>query len=157
MEQRREETREATRGAVLGDVQATSIAERIKPPPATPEATWTPAPGIASLVLASRVNSDGSPQEILRSVSGFAATTVYVCAQLSNVRSGQTVIAVWSTIGGGEVSRTEDELNSSAFQRWVALRWNIGSAPPGGTYAVTIYIDQIDGEHELNSLVFSVG
>jgi hypothetical protein len=137
-------------------VQATSIAERFKERPATPEPTWTPAPGISSLVLASNVNTDGSPQEILRSVSGFAGTTVYACARLSNVRAGQTVIAVWSTVDGSEVGRTEEKLDSSAFQRWVALRWNISGSPASGTYAVTIYVNQIDPEHELNSLAFRV-
>jgi hypothetical protein len=156
-EQRREETREATRGAVLGDVQATSIAERFKERPASPVPTWTPETGIASLVLASRVNSDGSPQETIRSVSGFAATTVYACAQVSNVREGQTIIAVWARIDGGEIRRTEEELNASANQRWVALRWDIGGGPSGGTYTVTIYVDEVDFEHQLESLAFRVG
>ena len=138
-------------------MQATSIAERFKDRPASPVPTWTPAPGIASLVLASRVNADGSPQDNLRSVSGFAGTTVYACARLSNVQAGQTVIAVWSTIDGSEAGRTEEKLDSSASQRWVALRWNMSGSPPGGTYAVTIYVDQIDPEHQLNSLAFRVG
>jgi hypothetical protein len=156
-EQRREETREASEEAVLGDVQATSIAERFKERPASPVPTWTPETGVASLVLASRVNSDGSPQETIRSVSGFSATSVYACAQVSNVREGQKIIAVWSTIDGGEISRTEETLNASANQRWVALRWDTGGAPTGGTYAVSIYIDRIDPEHQLESLAFRVG
>jgi hypothetical protein len=138
-------------------VQATSIAERFKERPASPIPTWTPETGISTLVLASRVNSDGSPQETIRSVSGFSATPVYACAQVSNVRKGQTIIAVWSTIDGGEIDRTEEELDASANQRWVALRWDIGGAPAGGTYAVTIYVDRVDFEHQLESLAFRVG
>jgi hypothetical protein len=156
-EQRREGTREATRGAILGDVQATSIAERFRQPTLTPAPTWTPAAGLSSLVLASRVNPDGSPQDELRSVSGFGGATVYACARISNVQAGQTVIAVWSTIDGNEVGRSDEKLDAGASQRWVALPWQIGGGLPGGTYAVAIYIDKVDLEHQLNSLVFRVG
>jgi hypothetical protein len=117
----------------------------------------TPAPTLADLVLASGANSDGSPQQQLSSVSGFAVTTVYACARLSNVHPGQTVIAVWSTIDGAEVDRSEQKLDAGASERWVALPWQMSGSPPGGTYAVTIYVDRVDLAHELNSLVFRVG
>ncbi len=154
-EQRREETREATRGAVLGEIQATSIAERFRRPTPTPAPTWTPAVGLSSLVLASSVNPDGSPQGELRSVSSFGGATVYACARVSNARAGQTIIAVWSTIDGGEVGRSDKKMDASAAQRWVALPWQVGV--PAGTYAVAIYVDKVDLEHQLNSLVFNVG
>jgi hypothetical protein len=117
----------------------------------------TTAPAIASLVLASRVNADGSPQDELRSVSGIGASTVYACARVSNVRAGQTVIAVWSIVGGNEVGRSERKLDADASGDWVALQWQTGGSIPGGTYAVTIYVDEVDREHELNSLAFRVG
>jgi hypothetical protein len=143
---------------VLGDVQATSIAERFKQPTPTRAPTWTPAPAIASLVLATSINSDGSPQNEVRSVSGFGATSIYACAQLSNLQAGQTVIAVWSRVDGDEISRTEEKLDSGRpSTRWVALRWELGGAPSGGTYSVAIYVDKVNLEHQLNSLVFRVG
>jgi hypothetical protein len=126
-------------------------------PPGTPEPTMTPVPALDSLVLASSVNPDGSPQQQVNSVSGFAATTVYACARVSNVHPGQTVIAVWSTIGGDEVDRSEQKLDAGPSERWVALPWQMSGSPPGGTYAVTIYVDNVDPEHLLNSLVFRVG
>jgi hypothetical protein len=151
-----QETREATRGAVLGQIQATDFAKRFKQPPGTPKPTVTTAPAIDTLVLASNVNSDGSPLDQLGSVSGFGASTVYACARISNTHPGQTVIAVWSTVDGGEVARSEQKLDASGFERWVALPWQMSGSPPGGTYAVTIYVDKVDPAHLLNSLVFRV-
>src|SRR5262249_36996640 len=144
-------------GAVLGQVQATDFAERFRRPPGTPKPTVTSAPAIDTLVLASSINSDGSPLDQLSSVSGFGATTVYACARISNALPGQTMIAVWSTIDGGEVARSEQKLDVGAFERWVALPWQMSGSPPGGTYAVTIYVDKVGPAHLLNSLVFRVG
>lgn len=156
-DQQRAETREATRGAVLGVIQATDIAERFKRSPGTPAPTVTPVPALAELVLASDVNSDGSPLQQLNSVSGFAATTVYACARISNLHPGQTVIAVWSTIDGTEVARSNQKVGDGATDGWFALPWQMSSSPSSGTYAVTIYVDQVDLAHQLNSLVFRVG
>ncbi|HEY7033943.1 MAG TPA: hypothetical protein VH482_21575 [Thermomicrobiales bacterium] len=156
-DQEQMETREATRGAVLGEIQATDFAARFRQPPGTPKPTATTAPGLDTLVLASSVNSDGSPLQQISSVSGFGASTVYACARISNARSGQKVIAVWSTIDGTEVARSEQKLDAGGFERWVALPWQMNGSPLGGTYAVTIYVDKVDPAHELNSLVFRVG
>jgi hypothetical protein len=154
-EQHLQETREATRGAVLPAVQATSVAERFRKATATPAPTVTPAPHANELVLASGINGDNSPQGEIRSVSAFGAGTVYACARITHLRAKQTVIAVWSNVGGGEVSRSEVNATTDAFERWVAFPWQPGGMA-GGTYAVAIYADKVDPDHEIGSLAFRV-
>jgi hypothetical protein len=154
VEQREVETQEATRGAVLEEIQATSNAERFKPATPEPAPSWTPKAALADLVLASSVNSDNSPNGDTSFVSN--GSTIYACARVSSVRSGQKVIAVWTTVDGGEISRGEQDIGNGASERWVALRWQ-PSGIAGGTYAVKIYIDRVDPEHLLDSLVFRVG
>lgn len=116
----------------------------------------TTAPALNRLVLASQVNSDGSPQNEVGSIPSNGAGTIYACAQVSHVTRGQTVIAVWSRIGGDEVNRSEQDVTGNSAERWIALSWQ-PSGVESGTYAVTIYVDQIDGEHQLNSLAFRIG
>lgn len=150
-DQRMASTREATRGAILGDTQATAIAERIRLPTPTPAPTLTTAPALANLVLASSVNSDGSPQNEIRSVP-LSAGTIYAAAEISHLQAGQTVIAIWTTADGTELARSEQRIESSSSRRWVALPWSPGGLPPG-TYAVFIYVD----DFRLNSLTFRAG
>jgi hypothetical protein len=152
VDQRQVEKQEATRGAIVEDVQATDIAGRFKPGTPDPAPTWTPKAALADLVLASSVNSDNSPNGDTSFVS--SGSTIYACARVSQVRSGQKVIAVWSTIDGNEVSRAEQDISNGPNERWVALRWQ---ASGNGTYAVAIYIDEVDLVHLLDSLVFRVG
>lgn len=154
VEQRQVETQEATRGAILEQVQATSNAERFNPGTPAPAPSWTPKAALADLVLASSVNSDNSPNGDTSFVSN--GSTIYACARVSSVRTGQKVIAVWSTVDGNEINRDEQTIGNGASERWVAFRWQPGGVA-GGTYAVAIYIDQIDLEHLLDSLVFRVG
>jgi len=145
VEQQRVETQEATRGAELDGIQATSVADRFKPGTPDPEPTWTPKVSLADLVLATSINADDSPNGATNFVS--SGQTIYACARVSRVRPGQKVIAVWSTIDGGEVNRSEEDIASGSSTRWVPFRWQ---ARGSGTYSVSIYIDEVDLEHLLD-------
>lgn len=145
--------RDATRGAVLPDVQATSIAERFRPPTPTPMPTPTLAPALAQLVLTSGVGPSGAPRDELRLVPAYTRTTIYAAAQLSHVQPGQTVVAIWANAAGGEIQRTTARITSGAASQWVALPLTLDGTLPPGSYAVYLYVD----EYRLTSLVFRIG
>ena len=147
-EARDAETREATRGAILDDVQATNVVKEFFKPTATPLPSSTPVPTLATLTLATQLGSNNQPSNEVGSVRQGAQ--VYAVAEIHDLREGQIVTAVWTTAGGGEVGRTEVTVDQSLNAAWVPLEWtaNVGS----GGYAVYVYVN----ERLLNSLVFRV-
>jgi hypothetical protein len=142
------ETREATRGATVDDVQATNVVKEFFESTATPLPTSTPVPTLATLTLASQIGSNNQPVNEVGSVRQGA--TVYAVAEIHDLREGQTVTAVWTTASGGEVGRTDVSVDRSLDAAWVPLEWtaNVGF----GNYAVYIYVDG----QLLNSLVFRI-
>jgi len=142
------ETREATQGAVLPEVQATNIVKEFFKPTSTPLPTMTPAPTLATLTLATQIGSDNRPLNEPGSVP--QGSQVYAVAELHDLSEGQTVTAVWTTSSGGEVGRSQVPVDRSLSATWVPLQWvaNVGY----GNYAVYIYVD----DKLLNSLVFTV-
>lgn len=144
-------TREATRGALLDDVQATNIVKEFFPPTGTPVATRTPIPAIATLKLAKRVEASGEP--IGETNSASQGNTIYACADLKDVRSGQIVTAVWQTADGAEMGRSTVEISRNDDRTWVALRWDVPTGIPFGPYAVYVYVE----DRLMNSLVFTMG
>jgi len=149
MEEARDaETREAPRGAILDDVQATNVVKEFFKPTATPLPTSTPLPTLATLTLATQIGSNNQPVNEVGAVGQGAR--VYAVAEIHDLREGQTVTAVWTTAQGGEVGRSEVPVDRSLGSAWVPLEWtaNVGF----GNYAVYVYVD----DRLLNSLVFHV-
>lgn len=142
------ETREATRGAIVADVQATNVVKEFFPPTATPEPTRTPLPTLATLTLATQIGSNNQPTNEVGSVG--QGSNVYAVAEIYNLQPGQTVVAIWATSDGGEVGRSEVSVDRGVSAAWVPLQWNVNVGP--GSYAVFIYVD----DRMLNSLVFRV-
>lgn len=142
------ETREATRGAILDDVQATNVVKEFFKPTATPLPTSTPIPTLATLTLATSIGSNNQPTNEVGSVR--QGGRVYAVAEIHDLRAGQTVVAVWTTAQGGEVGRSSVGVDRSLNAAWVPLEWtaNVGF----GDYAVYVYVD----DRLLNSLVFRV-
>jgi hypothetical protein len=152
-DQRLASTREATRGAVLAEVEATVITTRFALPTPTPAPTLAIQPALANLVLARSVSADGSPLDEIRSVPAYASGTIYAAAEISHLRTGQTVVAVWTNASGAEIGRSAQTVAANADRQWIALPWTLDGTLPPGTYAVFIYVDDI----RLNSLVFRIG
>ena len=142
------ETREATRAAIVADVQATNVVKEFFPPTSTAEPTRTPLPTLATLTLATQIGSNNQPSNEVESVS--QGSSIYAVAELHNLQSGQKVIAVWKTLDGGEVGRSEVPVDRGLGAAWVPLQWTVNVGP--GSYAVHVLVD----DRELNSLVFRV-
>lgn len=147
-EQRAAETREATRGAVVADVQATNVVKEFFPPTPSPEPTWTPAPTLATLTLSTQIGSNNQPTNEVGSVRQGAS--VYAVAELHNLQPGQVVVAIWRTSDGVEVGRTELGVDRGLSAAWVPLQWTANVAY--GSYAVYLYVN----ERMLHSLAFRV-
>ncbi len=152
-DQRLASTREATRGAILAEVEATMIATRFHLPTPTPAPTLVISPVLANLVLARSVGADGSPLAEIRSVPTGASGTIYAAAEIAHLRAGQRVIAVWTNASGAELGRSEQTITAAAPRQWVALPWTLDGTLPPGWYAVLIYVD----DTRLNSLAFRIG
>jgi hypothetical protein len=148
-ESRRAETREATRGAVLPEVQATNVIKEFFPPTGTPGPTMTPVATLETLTLANQIGTDNRPRNEVGSVR--SGGTVYAVAELHNLMAGQTVTAIWGTLDGVEISRSIVPIDQSTSSTWIPFQWTAGGVTPG-TYAVYIYVDS----ELLNSLAFKV-
>jgi hypothetical protein len=147
-ESRIAETREATRGAVLPEIQATNVIEEFFPPTGTPGATRTPFPTLETLTLATQIGSDNQPRNEVGSVR--SGETVYAVAELHNLAAGQTVTAIWATPDGDEIDRTAIQIDRATDGAWVPLEWRANVNP--GSYAVYLWVDS----ELLNSLIFTV-
>jgi hypothetical protein len=132
----------------VADIQATNVVKEFFPPTASPEATRTPLPTLATLTLSTQIGSNNQPTNEVGSVR--QGGNVYAVAELHNLQPGQTVVAVWETLDGAEVGRSEVEVDRGISAAWVPLQWTANVGP--GEYAVTIWVD----DHMLNSLVFRV-
>jgi hypothetical protein len=142
------ETREATRGAILADVQATNVVKKFFEPTPTALPSVTPLPTLAALTLATQIGSDNRPTNEVESVR--QGSTVYAVAEIHELQPGQEVIGVWTTADGAEVGRSSVPVDRGLSAAWVPLQWTANVGP--GTYAVKIYVN----ERLLNSLVFRV-
>lgn len=148
-EAREAQTREATRGAILPDVQETRIIEDYFPTPGTPEPTRTPLPTLATLTLATQIGQNNQPVAEVDSVR--QGETIYAVAEIHHLAAGQTVTAIWATLDGSEIDRTIVPVDRNLDAAWVPLRWTVSGVGPG-SYAVFVYVD----DRLLNSLVFDV-
>jgi hypothetical protein len=146
----RAETKEASKPEVLPELQATTIVKRFFPATATPAPTTTPVVLLETLAVSTSVGSDGQPQNPSESLP--RSGTIYVSAHLHQVTKGEHVVAVWGTIDGNEIGRSDTTIDSDSNDRWVALPWNINGGVGPGQYAVFLYVNDV----LLNSLVFQL-
>lgn len=140
--------KDATQGAVLPGIQATKIIEEFFASTPVVRPAPTQRPVLASLALATRVNADGTAQDVVRSVGGGG--TVYAVAEISYLNAGQTVHAVWRNAAGDEVGRSEVAVTQSTPHAFIPLPW---AASGSGSFAVFVDVDGV----LMNSLVFQVG
>ncbi|HET8524152.1 MAG TPA: hypothetical protein VFL82_13035 [Thermomicrobiales bacterium] len=146
----RAETKEATRPEVVPELQATTIVKRFFPATATPAPTSTPVVLLDTLAVSTSVGSDGQAQNPSDSLP--RSGTVYVSAHLHQLTKGEHVVAVWGTVDGNELGRSDTTIDSDSNDRWIALPWNINGGVGPGQYAVFLYVDDV----LLNSLVFQL-
>jgi hypothetical protein len=140
--------RDATKGAVLPGLQATKIVKDYFPTPGTPPPTMTPRATIASLTLATQVQSTGEPiGDITHASPGQA---IYVAAELSHLRTGETVTARWFNSNGAQLGEVNQPVNSDMESAWVALPWTVDGGAYGNCW-VEIWVN----DTMMNSLVFS--
>jgi hypothetical protein len=132
----------------VADIQATNVVKEFFPPTPSPEPTRTPLPTLATLTLATQIGSNNQPTNEVGSVR--QGGNVYAVAELHNLQPGQTVVAVWQTLDGAEIGRSEVGVDRGISAAWVPLQWTANVGP--GEYAVAVWVD----DHMLNSLVFRV-
>jgi hypothetical protein len=146
----RAESKEASKPEVLPELQATTIVKRFFPATATPAPTTTPVVLLETLAVSTSVGSDGQPQNPSGSLP--RSGTIYVSAHMHQLTKGEHVVAVWGTIDGNEIARSDTTIDSDSNDRWVALPWAINGGIGPGQYAVFLYVDNA----LLNSLVFQL-
>lgn len=148
-ESRTAATREATRGALLPEIQATNVFEEFFGPTGTPGATMTPLPSLGTLTLTTQVDAENRPRGEVGSVR--QGGTVFAVAELNDLSAGQTVTAVWATPEGAEVARNAVAIDRDTSSTWLAFEW-VATGVSSGDYAVFLFIDS----ELINSLVFTV-
>lgn len=142
--------RDSTKGAVVPGLQATKIVKDYFPTPGTPAPTMTPRATIASLVLATQVQSTGEP--ISRVTRAGPGQAIYVVAQLSHLRTGETVTAKWFNSSGAQLGEVNQPVNSDMDSAWVALPWTVDGSAFGNCW-VEVWVN----DTMMNSLVFNAG
>ena len=149
-ESRKAQDRDATRGAVLPGLQATKTVKDYFPPTPTPDPTMTPMASIASLTLTSQVGGSG---EAIGSITrASAGQQVYAVAQLSDLRTGETVVAKWYNSTGAEMGEVSKSIDSNQDRASIALAYTVDSSAYGNCW-VEIWVN----DTRMNSLVFSAG
>jgi hypothetical protein len=143
--------REATEAAVVAAAEATQVFATYFAGTPSPQPSPTPAAKLASLVLSSRIGTDGAPGDNISGV--FGASRIYAAAQIAGLQRGWTVQAVWRRADGKQVAESSVELDSVVSPMWLAFPWDVPAGAPPGDYGVFIYIN---GEL-LESLAFRVG
>lgn len=142
--------RDATKGAVLPGLQATRTVKEYFPPTPTPGPTMTPRATIASLRLATQVSGDGQAIDSIERAS--AGQSIYAVAELSHLRTGEKIAAIWYNSTGEQLGEVDQTVNADSDSAWVALPWTVASGAYGNCW-VEIWV----GDTRMNSIVFNVG
>lgn len=150
-EARRERQRDLARPAVLGEAQATRLAEVYFPPTPSPTPPPPPPPALGALVVTLAVGTGNAPQGSYASVPADAGT-VYAAARMTELAAGQRIEGIWTDAFGNEVGRSQVDAGGGGGEQWVAFPLRLGGAVPPGEYA--IFID-VDGRR-LGSLAFTI-
>jgi hypothetical protein len=157
-------TREAKQATnVVGNIEATQVVREFFAETATPSPYPTVLPSLANLRLTTSLRDQDAPGETVHTYFRGSGP-LYADAQIANVFPGQRVVAVWSQ-GGNTLQTTEVNIENPRELVWVALRWDIPSSAPSGTYTVSILVagpgtndegTPADVSTEIGSVVFQV-
>lgn len=148
---RRFQAQDAQETPQLPGAQQTHFAQTFGTPDASPIPSITPHAGISDLVLASSVSPDGSPGNVIQSVSSSSNQTVYAVARIANIQPGQIVSAVWRDVDNNPISWVDQSPAPSPSSQWVNFAFQFGGAQRG-TYSVAIVI----GDDLLESISFEI-
>ncbi len=147
---------DATSESVVSDRQATYSATLVAQ--GTPTPLPERPPRVASLVLTTQVNGDGSPVGEYASVPSNAGT-IYLAAQLTGMRDGRMAAALRDTSDQHNVlAYNEIEVDGGSGSGWVAVPIAMDGSLAPGDYPIWLIFDP-GGEDEewLLSMVFTVG
>lgn len=130
------EARQATN--VVGNIEATQVVREFFGKTATPSPYPTELPSLANLRLTDSVRAENAPGETIYTYRRGSAP-LYADAQIANIFPGQRVVAAW--VHNGEVVATSDVNVENPHELiWIALRWDVPSSAPSGTYTVVIQV-----------------
>lgn len=110
----------------------------------------TPRATIASLTLTTQVGGDG--QAVGSITRASAGQAIYAVAELSHLRTGETVSAKWFNSSGAQMGQVDQSVNGDSDSAWVALPYTVDSTAFGNCW-VEIWVN----DTKMNSVVFSAG
>lgn len=148
---RRAEERQADRGVLLPQQQATANAARFAPGTATALPTLPPMPVLESLVLTLNVDGTGAPQGAYGGIPSDAGR-VYAAALLNDLQPGQQVTATLRLPDDTVLLSSAFDVTAPADRAWVALPLDMNGTLAAGDYALWLAVD----DRSLNSLVVQV-
>jgi len=132
-------TREARKATnVVGEIEATQVVREFFAKTATPSPYPTVLPSLANLRLTDSLQAQDAPGETVYTFRRGSAP-LYADAQIANVFPGQRVVAVWSH-DGQVIATSEVNVENPHELIWIALRWDVPSSAPSGTYTVSIQV-----------------
>jgi len=155
------EARQATN--VVGNIEATQVVREFFGKTATPSPYPTVLPTLANLRLTTSLREDDAPADTVYTYRRGSGP-LYADAQIADLFPGQRVIAVWR-YGGDVLQTTEAGIGNPHDLVWIALRWDVPTSAPSGTYTVTIEVagpgtndegTPTDVKTEIGSVVFRV-
>ncbi len=148
---RRGERRQATRGVLLPQEQATANAQRFSPGTVTPVPTIPPAVVLESFLLTLNVDGSGAPQGAYGGIPADAGR-VYAAALLHHLQPGQQVTATLRLPDDTVLLSSSFEVTAATERAWIALPLDMNGTLAPGDYALWLSVD----ERTLNSLVVQV-
>ena len=146
---RRFQSIDASQTPQLPGAQATHFAQTFGTPDASPLPSITPHASISELSLATSVSSDGSPGNVVQSVSG--GQTVYAVASVANIQPGQVVSALFRDKDNNVIASLDQTPAPSSNPQWLNFQFQFGGVPRG-TYSIAIVI----GPDLLESVSFEI-
>ena len=155
------EARQATN--VVGNIEATQVVREFFAETATPSPYPTVLSSLANLRLTTSLRDQDAPGDTVHTYQRGSGP-LYADAQIANLFPGQRVIAVWSQ-DGNTLQISEVNIENPRELVWIALRWDIPTSAPSGTYTVSIQVvgpgtndegTPADVTTEIGSVVFRV-
>ncbi len=148
---RRGERRQAARGVLLPQEQATANAERFDPGTPTPVPTLPPMPVLEAFELTLNVDASGAPQGAYGGIPADAGR-VYATALLRYLQPGQQVTATLRLPDDTVLLSSSFDVTTATDRAWIALPLEMNGTLAPGDYALWLAID----DQSVNSLVVQV-
>ncbi len=148
---RRGERRQATRGVLLPQEQATANAQRFSPGTVTPVPTIPPAVVLESFVLTLNVDGSGAPQGAYGGIPADAGR-IYAAALLHHLQAGQQVTATLRLPDDTVLLSSSFDVTTATDRAWIALPLDMNGTLAPGDYALWLSVE----DRTLNSLVVQV-